>query len=139
MSHLRLVAGTDVTGPAPKKTRAPARKQAAKPEVDSKTLERQARAIVCGLKAGLDGKSVEALIAEQCRLLDGDYESVGQAIRRSGEIRHALKSIGIHAQVTFPEQELDVAAYGIVIDPKTLLKVYPVLKPYVQVLEGLTL
>ncbi|WP_162634342.1 hypothetical protein [Ralstonia sp. GX3-BWBA] len=136
MSHLRLVAGTDVTGPARNRARARP-KRVAKPEVDTKTLEAQARVIICGLKPGLEGKSVEALIAEKCRILDGDFEI--KAVQRCSRIGFTLRAIGIHPHAALPDEEVDVAAYGIVIDPTKLLKACPALKPYAQVLEGLTL
>ncbi|NKA35769.1 hypothetical protein GO300_03815 [Ralstonia solanacearum] len=139
MSHLRLVAGTDVTGPALKKTRAAAKKRAVQPEVDTKTLENQARVMIYGLVSTLEGKSVEALFAEFNRILDGGYLPFMEGSRRAIEIKRALYSMGIRTHSAAAYEDLDVHAFGIVLDWKHLLKVCPALKPYAQALDGLML
>lgn len=139
MSHLRLVAGTDVTGPARKKTQAPAKKRAVKPEVDTKTLENQARAMIYGLVSTLEGKSVEALFAELNRILEGGYLPPSEGLCRTFKIRHSLDCMGIYTHSAAAYEDLDVHAFGIVLDWKHLLKVCPALKPYAQVLDGLML
>lgn len=94
--------------------------------------------MISSLRPGLDGKSVEELLAEMCRNLGSDRPQM-QTIQRNGVIRRTLLSIGIHPHPSSPAQELDVALYGLVIDRKKLLKACSALKPCVQVLEGLTL
>lgn len=138
MSHLRLVAGTDVTGPARKKARAPAKKRAVKPEANTKTLENQACATIRALKVGADKLSVAQLLEEAHRNCDGAVP-VATALSRNADICRMLSAVGIHVKAAVPDQELDVHCYGLVLNPRQLLRVCPALKPCASVLEGLTL
>ncbi|WP_459199266.1 hypothetical protein ACQVRX_01560 [Ralstonia pseudosolanacearum] len=138
MSHLRLVAGTDVTGRTRKKA-AVRSKRLVKAEVDTKTLELQARTAIRKLKPGIEGLTVKEMLDEINHNRAGEAMSLADALRRNGELGRALRSVGLNPSPALPEQALDVYVYGVVLDSDTLLKTFPALQPYTQVLDGLTL
>lgn len=109
---------------------------------DAVEMEARAREVIRGLRPGLDGLSIAELLAEKNRTRDAVADgtmSSGAALRRGLEIRRAMVSVGVYPWTAKPEQELDVAVYGIVLEPKRLLKACPELKPLKAILEGLTL
>ena len=97
-------------------------------------LEARARTAIRKLKPGLDDLTVEELFAETNRNRGGVTMPMAAALHRNGQIRHALRVAGIHANAA-----LDVSLYGVVIEPEKLLMACPALKPYATVLEGITL
>ncbi|AYQ86466.1 hypothetical protein EDD84_02830 [Burkholderia gladioli] len=111
-------------------------------ESDTVEMEARAREVIRGLTPGLDGLSVAELLAEINRTMDAVADgtmSSGPVIRRHGLIRRAMESVGVQPWTAQPEQELDVSVYGIVLEPKRLLKACPELKPLKAILDGLTL
>lgn len=139
LAHLRLVAGTAVTGAGRENFRIPMETALKAAGTSVAEIEAQARAAIRRLKPGLDDLTVEELLAEMNRNRGGVVMPMAAALRRNGQIRHALRAIGIHANAALPEQDLTVALYGVVIDAKALQKACPTLKPCATVLEGLTL
>lgn len=138
LAHLRLVAGTAVTGAGRENFRISMDEAVKAAGTSVVELEAQARAVISRLKPGLDDLTVAELLAE----LNSNHEGripVAAALRRNNDIGRALRSIGLHAAAALPEQDLDVHQYGIVIEPKRLLRACPALKPCTTVLEGLTL
>jgi len=101
-------------------------------------MEAAARSVIVMLRPGLDNLTVTELLAEADRNHDDDVPS-RISVPRNGDIRRMLRSIGIHMQSALPQFDVDVAVFGVVIEPRKLLKACPALKPYVTVLEGLTL
>jgi len=81
--------------------------------------------------------TVEELLAEMNH--NRGEVTMSMALHRNGQIRHALRAAGIHANAALPEQDLNVSLYGVVIEPEKLLKACPALKPYAVALEGITL
>jgi hypothetical protein len=136
-----LVAGTSVAEAQHRKEEASAQKGKGVAESDIAGLEAAAREVISNLRPGLDGLSVSELLAEINRnRTDGkDKDDFIRIIQRTGDIRTALLSVGIHAQSALPEDELDVILYGLVVHPKRLLKACPELKPLKAILEGITL
>lgn len=135
MSHLRLVTGTAVSGAAGTHVDVPVRRPV-KGEVDTETLENQARAVIAGLKPSPDGKSVEELLAEMNHNWKNELPPM-LFVRRNEEILRTLLSIGIHPHASNSIQ--DVALYGLVMDSEKLLKACPALKPCASILKGLLL
>lgn len=131
-----------MTGAQQQQETASTQVQKGSPGSDAAEMEARAREVILGLKPGLDGLSIAELLAEKNRTADavenGTMSSI-DALRRGGEIRRAMGSVGVYPWTAKPEQELDVAVYGIVLEPKRLLKACPQLKPLKTVLEGLTL
>lgn len=143
MAHLRLVAGTAVAE-ANKQMQEKALAQAlgSAAQGDAAKMEAAARRVIYNLKPGLDGLSVAELLAEMNghRVTEGTPQSeLSKILRRKDEIRAALFSVGISALAAVPEQELDVALYGLVTRAPSLLKACPELKSLKGVLEGITL
>jgi hypothetical protein len=136
-----LVAGTSVAEAQQRKEEASAQERKGGAESDIARLEAAAREVISNLRPGLDGLSVSELLAEINRnQTDGkDKDEFIRTIQRTGDIRTALLSVGIHAQSALPEDELDVILYGLVVHPKRLLKACPELKPLKAILEGITL
>jgi hypothetical protein len=138
--HLRLVAGTEVSKLQREQLRSVEQAtQDAASGTQMAQMQEQARELIGRLKPGLDGLSVSELLAESNHLFEYGKPSIALT-QRHGDIRAALHSIGIHIHSALPEDELDVHVYGLVIEPKELLKVCRELKPFQSVLEeGLTL
>lgn len=139
MAHLKLVAGTTVAGTGQQDFHT-ANDEAPK-AVGTRVAEQeaQARTAIRKLKPGLEDLTVEELLAEMNRNRGGVTMPMAKALHRNGQIRQALRAAGIHANSALPEQDLDVFLYGVVIEPRKLLKACPSLKPYAAVLEGITL
>ncbi|WP_175771987.1 hypothetical protein [Paraburkholderia phenazinium] len=90
-------------------------------ESDTVELEARAREVIRDLKPGLDGLSIAELLAEINRTMDAVADgtmSSAKVIRRHGQIRRTMESVGVQPWTAQPEQELDVAVYGIVLEPK---------------------
>lgn len=138
MAHLRLVAGTAVTGAGRENFDISMDEALKAAHVSVPRLEEQARAIIRALKVGVDNLTVAQLLDEVHRNCDGGVP-VAVAVKRNGVIYRALSAVGIHVNAAIPDQELDVHCYGLVLDAKRLLRVCPALKPCASVLEGLTL
>ncbi|KWA84235.1 hypothetical protein WL29_23020 [Burkholderia ubonensis] len=138
LAHLRLVAGTAVTGAGRENFTIPMEEALKSAGTSPSELENHARAAIYQLKPGQDGLPVSELLAEMNRNLQSDLPQM-QVVRRNGEIRRALLSIGIHPHAANPDQGLDVALYGLVVDPKKVLQACPGLKLCSTVLEALTL
>ncbi|BBA40632.1 MULTISPECIES: hypothetical protein [Burkholderia] len=134
MTHLKLVAGTAVPNIRQKDfhTTNDGALKAGGTRVAE--LEARARTAIRKLKPGLDDLTVEELFAETNRNRGGVTMPMAAALHRNGQIRHALRVAGIHANAA-----LDVSLYGVVIEPEKLLMACPALKPYATVLEGITL
>jgi len=134
LAHLKLVAGTAVSNPQQLRTFPPAVRPRA---TDSDEGVAQARAVIEGLRPGLDGLSVTELLREINQEKPDNVEFIPY-IQRKGDIRTALLKLGIHCQSAMPDDELDVTLYGLVVDPRRLLKFCPELKPFKAILEGIT-
>jgi hypothetical protein len=109
---------------------------------DAAEREARAREVILGLKPGLDGLCIAELLAEINMTVDAVADgtmSSAAATNRGWEIRRAMMSVGVFPWTAQPEQELDVALYGIVLKPQRLLKACPELKPLKAILDGLTL
>ena len=139
MAHLKLVAGAAMTGVGQEDFRITMDEAWKAAGTSVAEMEAQARTAIRKLKPGLDDLTVEELLAEMNHNRGGVTMSMSVALRRNGNIRRALRTFGLHANAALPEQELDVHLYGVVIEPKKLLKACPSLKPCAAVLEGLTL
>ena len=139
LAHLRLVAGTAVTGAGRENFNIPMETALRAAGTSVAELEAQARATVRRLRPGLDDLTVDELLAEMNRNRGGVTMPMAAALHRNGKIRSALRAVGIHANAALPEQGLAVSLYGVVIDATALLKVCPALRPCATVLEGLTL
>lgn len=142
MAHLRLVAGTAVTETQQEQGRTAAQVAQNQADSDIAKMEAKAREVIYNLKLGLDGLSVSELLVEinLNRTTEGmPTNEFIEVIQRNGDIRDALLTVGIHAHSALPEQELDVALFGLVLYPKRLLKACPELKSLKAILEGLTL
>lgn len=139
MAHLKLVAGTAVPDIGQKDFHTTNDEALKAVGTGTAELEAQARTAIRKLKPGLDDLTVEELLAEMNRNRGGVAMPMTAALHRNGQIRHALRAAGIHANSALPEQDLDVFLYGVVIEPEKLLKACPSLRPYAAVLEGITI
>lgn len=139
MTHLKLVAGTAVLDIRQKDFHTTNDEALEAGGTRAAELEARARTAIRKLKPGLDDLTVEELLAEMNHNRGGVTMPMATALHRNGQIRHALRAAGIHANAALPEQDLDVSLYGVVIEPEKLLKACPALKPYAAVLEGVTL
>lgn len=139
MAHLRLVAGTAVTGAGRENVNIPQETALNAAGASVTELEAQARLAIRRLRPGLENLTVDELLAEMNRNRGGVTMPMAAALRRNAQIRHALSAVGIHANAALPDQALAVSLYGVVIDAKALLKACPALRPCIGVLEGLTL
>ena len=139
MAHLKLVAGTSVVGTGQEDFHTTNDEALKAVGTRAAELEAQARTAIRKLKPGLNDLTVEELLAEMNRNRGGVTMPMAAALHRNGQIRHALRAAGIHANSALPEQDLDVFLYGVVIEPEKLLKACPSLKPFAVVLEGITL
>lgn len=133
--HLRLVAGTEVSELRQEQSKS---SEATRDVLDTAAISQvreSARILICALRPGLDDMSVSELLAE----INYGFEHGAPSIaltQRNGDIRDALRGIGIHVHTALPEDGLDVHVYGLVIEPKKLLEVSPELMPFRSVLEA---
>ncbi|MEX3984125.1 hypothetical protein AB4Y45_34795 [Paraburkholderia sp. EG287A] len=139
LAHLRLVAGTTVTGAGRENFNLPMDVALKAAGTSVAELEEQARATIRAMKPGLEGLTVEEIIAEINHNRGGVTMPMAPALRRNSTLGRALRSVGLHASPALPEQELDVHVYGVVLDSGALLKACPALKPCATVLDTLTL
>ncbi|MBK3779839.1 hypothetical protein G3A43_06200 [Paraburkholderia aspalathi] len=138
LAHLRLVAGTAVTGAGRENFEISKEVALEAAGTDMEALAKQARTAIYRIKPGLDGLTVAELISEINRN-HADEVPARIAVPRNFDIGKVLRSVGVHVNSALPEMDLDVAVFGVVIEPKKLLKACPALKPCATVLEGLYL
>jgi len=137
LAHLRLVGGTAVTGAGRENFTLPLREAIRAAGTSPEELARQARDVVSKLKPGAEKFNVAELLAYLNNSFNLKLDC--KEVQRNGDIRDALRGIGILAYPALPEDNLDVHLYGMVIEPAKLLRACPALKPCTTVLEGLTL
>lgn len=138
MRHLTLVGGTDVARDKQQNLQLSTQPIPNPAGPDAVEMEAAARSVIGMLRPSLDDSTVTELFAEVNRNF-ADNVPPSIAVPRNFDVSRMLRRIGIHVQSALPQHEVDVAVFGVVIEPKKLLKACPGLKPYVTVLEGLTL
>lgn len=137
LSHLRLVAGTAVSGAGQENFKISL--QDAVAGANPSQLENIARKAIYELRVDDSGKNVSKLLEElNANMCDPDMDAI-KSLSRNGNIKDALYRVGLKTASARPEHGLSVAVYGFVFDAKRLLKVLPALKPCLTVLPGLTL
>lgn len=132
MSHLRLVGGTAVPKPKPV-TRVAAKKHPFAGENISAVKQRAAREILGFLVS--PGQTVQDLIDEANQIWVGKV-NIDQGLR-SLTISDLLLDIGVWLVLADEEQDLSVRMYATVIYPKKLIKAFPQMAKYSEVLPRL--